>query len=343
MVDPSLDYERVLHVSDPAFTASLLCTAARETGRNWSVLPVEGPSKRNSALAASADRAARGVRWELRYAFGRLRHRRVHLHSALALPHVSWALGDYALHLHGTDIRTRQYEPEHEHTIRKAVTEARAVFYSTPDLREHVSHLRADARLVPVPVAPYVSSPVPSRLGLTSPYVFFPSRWEEVKGGQRQIQVASLLRNALPSSIQLVGLAWGPLQDDARRAGVHLIPTLPHIEYRAVIGNARLAIGQLSGVMGASELDSLAAGVPTVVPLNPEWYDASDDSLINVPVLGGIDLDVERNPSQIVDLAIDALDRGAAAASLSAAWVERFHSPHAALDRVLAGYRRSGW
>lgn len=331
------DDDRVLHLGDPARTATLLTEAAREEGLTWRVLQLARPG--TGPLPAVLDRAVRGALWETRLLAERVRARRVHLHSALALPHVSWALGDYALHLHGTDIRTRVYEDRHRETVLRAVDRARVVFYSTPDLAEHVGGLRDDALLVPVPVP--MGRPDPTELPTRGDYVFFPSRWEDVKGGRTQIEAAVELRRALPADIALVGLDWGPLADEARDAGVELLPKMPNPQFRAMVAGARLCIGQTAGIMSASELESLALDTPIVVPLNPEWYDGSHASLVDPPVLGGTALPARGH--DVAALAAAAVTGQIAAPTGTRTWVERHHSPRAALREVLQGYRKAGW
>lgn len=343
------DYPSVLHLSDPAFTATLLSRAAAETGRNWRVLPLATAPTSGSPVQRVGAKALRGLRWEAELLVDRLRTGRLHVHSALARPHAGWAFGrHFALHLHGTDIRTRQYEERHRRVVRETVRDAQVVFYSTPDLREHVSPLRENARLVPVPVPmpelgpAAVPLPVRELLG-ERPYLFFPSRWEEVKGGAAQIAMARALAAAHsdPSDPVLLGLDWGPLAGEAAAAGVQLVPKLSHADFLATVGGARLCIGQLSGMLSASELDALAADVPLVAPLDSGWYDGSHPSLRMPPVLGGVDLGMNATSDDLVDLVREELMAPAQRATRG--WIEEHHSPRAALAEVLAGYRDSGW
>lgn len=346
------DYPSILHLSDPARTATLLSSAAAVTGRDWRVLPL-AVAPPGTGVTAAAAKAARGLRWEAELALARVRTRRVHVHSVLARRHAGWAFGrSFALHLHGTDIRTAQYEDRHRELVHRTVREAQAVFYSTPDLKEHVAPLREDARLVPVPVSlpgptadGAVTAPPPALRELVGEreYLFFASRWQDVKGGERQIEIARSLTRALsgPSDPVVVGLDWGPLAPQAAAAGVQLVGRLPHAEFLAALGAARLCIGQLSGVLGASELDALAADVPLVAPLDPRWYDGGHPSLVVPPVVGGVDLGMSAGADDLVDLVREEL--GSPTHRRTRSWVQEHHSARAALSEVLAGYRDSGW
>lgn len=332
----SKSWEKILHLGDPAFTATVLADEARRRGYDWKVLQWATTEQHSSHLATLAHKALRGAKWEANFARHRIRYPLIHLHSALALSHVSWALRTYALHLHGTDIRTQQYKQEFRDRVLKAINGAAVVFYSTPDIREHTLLHRADPILAPVPVAAS-STPIGHAPRILSgvDYVFFTSRWEEVKGGQRQIDFAHALRSHLSNSIQLVGLDWGPNAEQAADAGVKLISKQTYPDFLATIAGARLAVGQHSGVLGASELDALDLNVPLASPLRPQWYDGSSPSLVDPPVIGA-------------NLPIDDIDglATAVAAALDADapqthdWVQEHHSPRITLDVVLSGYDR---
>ncbi|MDD7385351.1 MAG: hypothetical protein SPI12_00515 [Actinomycetaceae bacterium] len=335
------DYQRVLHLGNPASTATLLSVAARHTGRSWKVLPLATTPHIHMVdpVLQRIARAARGAIWEAQFAAHKITRPKIHLHSAMATPHVGWALGDYALHLHGTDIRTRLYEESYHQRIVDAVTHARVVFYSTPDLAQHALPIRKDAILAPVPVT-MKRTRAKNPLGSGRTYVFFTSRWEDVKGGYTQLEAARALRSLLPAHVELIGLDWGPLAAEAWQVGIQLVPKQPYPSFRALVRDAQLCIGQTAGIMSASELDALAEGTPIVAPLNPQWYAADHPSLHNVPVLGGTNLD-GRDAEGIAHLAAEHLGEPLPAAASS--WLKANHSPEACLDIVLGGYRSHQW
>lgn len=347
--EPALDYARVLHLGDPARAASLLSEAAAGTGRRWPVLPLAtAPS--GSGTMTALRRAGRGGLWEAQLALRRVGIPRVHVHSALARPHAGWAFGRrFALHLHGTDIRTRRRDPRFRALVEGTVRDAQVVFYSTPDLREHVADLRTDALLVPVPVPvdAVPTSGLPTAVAEVSEgrdVVMFASRWDDPKGGALQIAIARELARAFsrPEDPVLVGLDWGPRAREAEQAGVRLVPTMDHAAYRASLAAAQLVVGQSTGVMGASELDALAMDSPLLMALNPAWYDGSSPSLDAPPVLGGTTLgrlSPGELPAAMAELAVSHVRTEHPVRAQSRDWVADHHGPNAALAHVLEGYR----
>ncbi|WP_297565717.1 hypothetical protein [uncultured Arcanobacterium sp.] len=327
----------VLHVGDMAFTSTHLVAAANARGLNWKKLQITEVSCFSDTPLAILEKLGRGIGWEVKLLGNKILRPQIHLHSAITLPYMSWALGkNYALHLHGTDIRTRLYQDAYRETVLQAVEKATAVFYSTPDLAEHIFPLRSDARLVPVPISLYShKDPRPRGLEKIGNYIFFTSRWESVKGGESQIETAHILRTKLPKNITLVGLDWGENAKAAAQSGVRLLPRLSNREFRAALRNAQLCVGQSSGIMGASELESLAEGTPLVVPLQKSWYTGADSSLRDIPVIGGTEVEC-KDSEKLAALAIANLEAGIPAHT--AQWLQTNHSPQTALQRVLAGY-----
>ncbi|WP_458115308.1 glycosyltransferase family 4 protein [Arthrobacter sp. D2-10] len=260
---------RALHIHDAASTARNLVDHANETGQSWTTTDIPwyyrkvwaGPLK-HPALRA------RPVLWDGTLALKSTQTDVVHLHTGGLSPHMRWVRRPWVLHLHGTDVRSRQYEGWGD-KLHFGAQHAAAVLYSTPDLLSHVRNInpRSEAIYFPVPVrldqAPDWS-PVPNR-------VIFASRWEEVKGSEAQIEVARRLRSELPEA-ELLGLDWGEDADAARAAGVELVPRMPYQEYKAWLGSAAVVVGQMTSILAGSELEALSIGVPLVSSASHEFY-----------------------------------------------------------------------
>lgn len=192
----------------------------------------------------------------------------VHVHTGGLSPHMRWLRTPWVVHLHGTDVRTRQYDGWSE-KLQFGVQHAAAVLYSTPDLLPHVLELRPRTEPIyfPGPVnltAAPSWSPVPGR-------VIFASRWEADKGGSAQVQIAREIRARNPDA-EVLGLRWGSDAEAARAAGVRLLPRMGADDYKKWLSSGAVVVGQMTGALGISELEALSIGVPLVSGALPAFY-----------------------------------------------------------------------
>jgi hypothetical protein len=276
MVQPS-----ALHVNDAAFTARRLIVEAARRGYTWDYLPKAAAAQQWRGLAGRTRRAAIGAAWVAKLRKLARGHDIVHVHSASTLAHSRLGAPRFVLHCHGTDVRTSQYDPARTSSIRGGLHDAEAVFYSTPDLAEHVLPHREDAIYLPVPIdlADIPKwAPAPGK-----PQVLFSSRWTADKDSTtQQTAVARALVAAVGDRADVVGLDWGPQAADAEAAGVRLVPRADHETYLGLLAGAHVVIGQSAGILAGSELEALATGAPVVIPVALPLYSTAPP-----PVLGG--------------------------------------------------------
>ncbi|MHA7153629.1 glycosyltransferase family protein [Arthrobacter sp. TMN-50] len=262
------DQIRALHVHDAASVGRNLVDVAVELGHPWTMTDIPWYFTRAwPGPTGHLVKRTRGAVWDATLGMQSLRADVVHLHTGGLSPHARWLRTPWILHLHGTDVRTRQYEGEWIPKLRYGIEHADQILYSTPDLKKHVENLTDRAAYLPVTVrldrAP-TWRPVAGR-------VIFASRWDPVKGAQDQIEVAVRLKKERPD-LELLGLDWGAESERARDAGVTIVPTKSHDDYREWLATASVVIGQMIDVLGVSELEALAIGVPLVSSVNPENY-----------------------------------------------------------------------
>ncbi|MFC5285805.1 hypothetical protein ACFPM7_01965 [Actinokineospora guangxiensis] len=315
----------VLHVNDAASTARRLIGEAARRGRHWDFLPKAAPAQDWSGPLGQARKAAIGASWVLRLKLAARRHDIVHVHSASTVAHSRIGAPRYVLHCHGTDVRTAQYQPRWTATIRRALTEAEAVFFSTPDLAEHVLGHRSDAIYLPVPI-PMAGIPAWAPAG-GRPRVVFASRWGPDKGGQAQLDLAAALVAAVGDDGEVVGVDWGPQAADAAARGVVLVPRTDPERYLELLRTATVVVGQSAGILASSELEAMAAGAPLVVPVPLPLYADSPP-----PVLGG-------DPDAAVAAVLRVLgDPGAHDPAAVRSWVAATHDVTGAYDVVAKVY-----
>lgn len=243
------------------------------------------------------------------------------------LKHTRMITKPFVLHLHGTDIRTLQYDPAWRDSILWGVRRARAVLYSTPDLAEHVLPLRADARYLPVPVS---LAKLPPRPASTQRRVFFSSRWEAVKGLEEQLEIARILVRELPSDYEVAGLDWGPGADEARAIGLRLVPKMPPERYLAFMASSAAVVGQSAGILSSSELEALGMGVPLYAPLRPDYYPDAP------PVGGGVH--AWSRPEVVAAELLADVPKLPEKGSDGPKWISRTHETELAYHTLLALY-----
>ena len=313
-----------LHVNDAAFTAARLLGEARSRGLRWDLLPIVAPGRDWSGPLGTARKAALGAPWLGRLALGARRHDIVHVHSATTLRHTRPATRRYVLHCHGSDVRTAQYEPANRTSIQRGLSEAEAVFFSTPDLAEHILPRRPDAHYLPVPVAVDdvpVWAPSPAR-----PTVVFASRWSPEKNSSRQLAVAGELVRALGDRADVIGLDWGPQASAAAALGVRLVPRTEHAGYLRLLAGAHVVVGQSGGILAASELEALSTRRPAPrCPSLPLYAGSS----LPVPSVDGTEAAVAAVRSLLDDPGDPARRRE---------WVRSQHGVVRAVDAVTAVY-----
>jgi glycosyltransferase involved in cell wall biosynthesis len=259
----------VLHVNEAARTARRMIDEATRRGFVWHFMRKAADAQEWRGLTGKARRAALGAAWVARLRVRAARHDIVHVHSASTVAHAKLGAPRYVVHCHGTDVRTAQYDPARGPAIRQALRDAEAVFYSTPDLAEHVLPHRADATYVPVPID---VANIPRWAPTGTPRVLFASRWTADKNTDTQLAAAAALVKALDGRAEVAGLDWGPHASDARAAGVRLLPRRDHTAYLELLATAHVVVGQAAGILAVSEVEALAAGAPMVVPVALPLY-----------------------------------------------------------------------
>jgi hypothetical protein len=321
----------VLHVNDCAFTAAGLVREASGRGLPWSLMPLAASGRTWSGPVAQVRRAGLGVAWLSRLAVRASRVDLLHVHFATVYQHSRLVPRRYVLHCHGSDVRTLQYDDRYTATIRRALSSAAGVFYSTPDLAQHTLWHRPDAVYLPVPID---TAALPGWAPPSGPpQVLFASRWDDSKGLGAQLAIATGIVDATSGTgAEVVGLDWGPAAGAARVAGVRLLPRRDHAGYLRLLASAQVVVGQSSGILAASELEALGIGVPLLMTADHGLYGEAPP-----PVLDS----ATSTPDDVVQAAVEALADPVATAQQQGGpgWVARHHGVAQGVDRVLKLYR----
>lgn len=324
--------KRTLHVFDCAGVGATLVTAARAQGLPWGFLPARDTSRDGLGLRGKAMRLQGVARWTAQRWSLTLPAELLHIHFGTRVDIATrWPRRPFVVHFHGTDIRDFYQDPRQRPKIQWGADSAQAVFYATPDLAEYALRARPDARYLPNPVE---LSELPDWCPAPEPLVVFASRWGAAKGGTEQLELATKLADALQGTgIRLQGLDWGENAARAAELGVELVPVMSKAAYLQWLAQASTVVGQSTGLLGMSELQAMAIGVPTASNVQSGLYPGT------VPVLGTGSID-----EQVDSIVAAAKDPWTISARLNArAWVAEHHDPGKIVKELSAVYSSLPW
>lgn len=323
---------RVLHLNDCAFVAATLTAEGRRQGHPWRHLP---PGKVRPAVTPKGPLAPLAYApYVARRAVEVARSDVVHVHygtSARLLRERGIPRRPYVLSLHGTDIRTQWFDPAFRPELERAVAEARVVLYTNLDTAEITLGARPDARHLPQAVSPDGLPAWRPRGAQGKPRIVFAPRWSADKGVEAQLELAGALHAAYPG-VDLVGLDWGPDAADAARAGVTLVPTMPHEAYLDLLASADVVIGQADSILSVSDFEAMLIGAP-VAALGTRL--PSEDGTTPPALEGTLSDVVEQVGAALADPAATAGRLGAHA------WVTEHHHPARLVEFLLPRYREA--
>lgn len=318
----------MLHVNDCADVALNLVAAARRQGLEWRRLaPHQVRPPQGSHRSAWLPRVARTI-------VGVRRSDVLHVHYATSVPLIQRPgvpSRPYFLHLHGTDIRDQWGDPRWTSLIQDAIDGAEHVYYTNLDTAEAATEARPDADYMPAFVDFEKTAARPAPRKGQPPIVRFASRWDSSKNAARMIETAKALGRTVGGAI-IEGLDWGADARTAAESGVRLVPTMPGDTYRQWLASADVVVGQATGLLGVSELEALAAGVPVAIPVTDlvEYPDGS-----RPPVVHG-------SPEEVAEAVAEVLaDHRDQAGRDQIEWVREHHTADAYVPVLEDRYRRA--
>lgn len=325
---------KVLQFNDCAFVARSMVSAAARAGLNWDYLPPERVRPMTAAPKNPMLAKARFVPYLLRRRAALQAADVVHVHygtSVRLIKERGMPNRPYVLTLHGTDIRRQWKDPAFHDEIQLAIDGAAHVYYANTDNQFDATEARTDAEFFPsvvdLPRLPEWNPTAP-------PQVMFISRWDEDKGGGKQIQLAKELARALEGKAELIGLNWGPGAAQAQANGVGLLEKMPQHSYYEQLSRSVVGIGQASEYFSTSEFEALCMGLP-VAALGSRLPRPDDGS--RPPVMEGGLSDVV---AQVVEAVADPA--GTSARLGGAAWAVPRYDAAKYIPRLEALYRKIG-
>lgn len=263
----------------------------------------------------------------------------IHIHFA----YLGWAgiLGryPYVLHCHGTDVRRNLNQFYQRPFIVRSLQQARLVFFSTPDLAEHILPVRPDAVWLPNPTNTDRFCPTTAQASLSAPNttrrprVLFISALSRIKGVERAFQVIELLQQQMPET-EIAVMGFGDqLARYKNWPGIQVLDRVSYADMPALIQRYDVVVGQLRlGILSMSEQEAMACGKPVVGAFRyPEVYAEPP------PIVTGET--PEELAGQVIRLSNDDTARRTAG-HRSREWVIKYHD-HRLVATLLEPYYES--
>lgn len=310
---------RATHLFDCADVGKTIVEEGKRAGLPWK--QIQGPWTRGSSTAAY-------YRFRAEQALAYPRTQLWHVHMG---GRARWARGSfnrpYALTLHGTDIRESYWSEASHATIKADVDLARQVWYTTPDLREKAEAARSDVQYMALPIN---IAELPAWEPAARPTVFFASRWDNSKGGDEWIQTAVDVVKALKGQdVDIVGLNWGERVAEVAGLGIRLEPHMAKPDYLAKLAQSHVVVGQVAGILAASELQAIGMGIPTIFADQVGGY-PKDVATVNV---------TRADIGEAVRAALQ--DPVTLSKKLAGpAYIQRTHAPSVFIPQLVAGYEK---
>jgi glycosyltransferase involved in cell wall biosynthesis len=177
----------------------------------------------------------------------------------------------FLIQAHGSDLHMHVDTPGMFELNRRVLEKARSIFYVTPNLASFIQ--RFESKLVylpnPINVRTLADSPHPPQ---TVRRVLIFMRLDPVKGVEKVFPAVE----RLSSMVEVTALAWGPLTEQyVSRYGsfVNFVEPVPHAQIGPFLEQFDLVVGQMEqGVLGLSEIESMAAGKPLISGIDRSMY-----------------------------------------------------------------------
>lgn len=245
----------------------------------------------------------------------------------------------YILHCHGTDVRRNLYKHPYKVPTLWAIKNAHKVYFSTPDLAEHVHKVRPDAEFLPNPIDPCVfdlGEPKSVGRAHNEPHeVLILSRLEPIKGTGIAIVAAKDAQQQQSISITIKAFDWGVEAAKYRTdVDIELIPLQPYENMPEILASADMCIGQLHlGIISMTELEAMCSRKPVIM------YFKHRQAYEQFPPVMNVDPNVNDVSRAIVKLAQDP-QLGIELGNKAREWVISNHHVKIINDRLMLEYQR---
>lgn len=280
----------ILHLGEVSGVAERLSSALNESGA-WKsshelLLPNLKPGDPITKRRANSPLKARQVNKRASHQIEKHRPDVVHVHWARLAPFIPKTESPRIIHAHGSDVR--QTSGPFSKLVFQKMKQFDFQIASTPDLLEFMP---STSTWLPNPVDTNFFRNESDPPG--EPFLFIFARFMHVKGASILLDASRQVRRRFPN-LKIVGVSGGEFDDEARNAGVQLVPFVDQIGIRNLLQKSSLVVGQQKlGILSLAELEAMSMQRPLFTLLSPDLYSGRFSSLISYSPseLGGLIID----------------------------------------------------
>ena len=165
------------------------------------------------------------------------------------------------LHAHGTDLRSTKTNRHYRLIVKWACSRSDLLFYSTPDLKILADKFHSNSNFLPNPIDTDFFRPIKSHEYENRVLIF--SSLNKFKRMEISLGACKLLDN-----IKFDVVFFGPhreyYREKYKQDNVSFIPPVDHSQIPSLLAKYPLVIGQFSGILSLTELESMACGKPVI-------------------------------------------------------------------------------
>lgn len=229
---------------------------------------------------------------------------------------------------HGTDLHENLRHPVLRWATRRVLRRAAIVFYVTPNLLSYLKGFEDKARFLPNPVDVDSIPIAPPPTGVSNVLIF--TRLDPVKGVDEIFKAVERLRQI----VKLQAVDWGPVAREYTtryKEWVWFTRPLPRPQIETYLQKFDLVIGQMKqGILGLSEIETLAAGRPLVTGVDRTLYQEDPPPLLaaaNADEIVAAVTKVKRDSAELARLSVAGRE-----------WARRNHGFARHLELLEASY-----
>ncbi|MGE4130975.1 MAG: glycosyltransferase [Bdellovibrionales bacterium] len=253
----------------------------------------------------------------------------LHVHYTTAALWFVWGRIPVIIHAHGCDVRLEPKSPVLDLVNKVVLPRARTVLYSTPDLRKWIDRA---ATFLPNPMD--LDLFYPRDVKRDPHLIFLHLQLQEIKGAPMVLAAVRTLKSRHPH-LRFQAVAIGEYVEEARAAGVEVLPRQPREKLPEILSSAGFILGQVKvGAIGMSELEVLALGRTVCCHFEYDDVYAEAPPFVKARTEEEIVAAVERyleDPKVYSDLE-----------SRARTWLERFHDRDSVCAELAKMYESMG-